>query len=134
MRLDGDAALPFQIHRVEHLLLHLAVGNRARAMEQTVRKRGLTVVDVGNDAEIAYVLCVHRSNAECGKRDAESESFRENRPHTNHNFPREHNGVHREEKGNLVRERTVGANRDSIGWNAANGLLAPAGRSPALQR
>src|SRR5439155_22774067 len=47
-------------------------------------------------------------------RDAESESFRQNRPRPNHNFPREHNGVYREGKGNLVQEGKVAANRDSI--------------------
>jgi hypothetical protein len=36
MRLDGDAALAFQIHRVEQLLRHVARGNRAGAMQEAV--------------------------------------------------------------------------------------------------
>jgi len=59
MRLDGDAALFFQIHRVEHLLGHIARGDGARHVQQAVGQRRLAVVNVGNDAEIAYVCGVH---------------------------------------------------------------------------
>ena len=59
MRLDGDAALPFQIHRVEQLLLHVAGSDRAGAMQQAVRERRLPVIDMGDDAEISYVRYVH---------------------------------------------------------------------------
>ena len=62
MRLDRDAALALQVHRIEQLFLHLAVGNCAGAMQQAVGKRRFSVVDVGDDAEISYVRCVHRSN------------------------------------------------------------------------
>ena len=55
MCLDGNAPLAFQVHRIEQLLLHLAIGNRAGTMEQTVGKGGLPMVDVGDDAEISYV-------------------------------------------------------------------------------
>ena len=37
MRLDGDAALALQIHRVQHLLHHFALRQRARSFEQTDR-------------------------------------------------------------------------------------------------
>ena len=50
---DGDAALPLQVHRVEDLLHHLALGQRAGDFEQTVGQRRLAVVDMGNDGEIA---------------------------------------------------------------------------------
>ena len=52
MGLDGDAALPFQIHGIEHLLHHFALGQRAGGFEQTVGKRAFTVVDMRNDREI----------------------------------------------------------------------------------
>ena len=55
-RFDGDAALAFQIHRVEHLLGHLARRKRAGEFEQTIGKRGLAVINVGDDAEISYEL------------------------------------------------------------------------------
>ena len=50
--LDGDAALALQLHRVEHLILHLALFDRVAFLQQAVRQRGLAVVDVRNDAEI----------------------------------------------------------------------------------
>src|SRR5690348_16416571 len=56
--LDGDAALPLEIHVVEDLGLHVAVGYRLRQLEEAVRQRGLAVVDVGHDREIADELGV----------------------------------------------------------------------------
>ena len=41
MGFDGDAALALQVHRVEHLLHHFALGQRAGHLEQAVRQRGL---------------------------------------------------------------------------------------------
>ncbi len=35
--LNGDAALPFQVHGIEHLLHHFALGQGARHFEQAVR-------------------------------------------------------------------------------------------------
>src|SRR5438874_12094949 len=54
--LDGDAALTLQIHRVEHLLAHLALRQAAAALYEAVGQRGFPVVDMGNDREDAYVL------------------------------------------------------------------------------
>jgi hypothetical protein len=63
MGLDGDATFPFEIHRIEQLILLIARGDGAGAMQEPVRKRGLPVVDVGDNAEIAYVRWVHRKFA-----------------------------------------------------------------------
>ena len=51
MALDGDAALFFEIHIIEHLTLgHLdGIGE----LKQTVGKGRLTMVDVCNDAEVS---------------------------------------------------------------------------------
>jgi len=57
--LDGDAALALQVHRIEDLGLHLTLGQRAGEFEQAVGERGLAVVDVSNDTEIADVLGIH---------------------------------------------------------------------------
>ena len=57
--LDGDAAFLLEIHRVEQLILHFPVGDGAGAMQQTVGKRRLPVVDVRNNAEITNSLDVH---------------------------------------------------------------------------
>jgi hypothetical protein len=58
--LDRDAALAFEVHGVEHLLAHLAGGDGAGDLEEAVGECGLAVVDVGDDAEIAYTGLVHR--------------------------------------------------------------------------
>ena len=50
---DGDAALAFQVHIVQQLVLHLALRNGVALFQQPVRQRGFTVVDVGDDGEIA---------------------------------------------------------------------------------
>ncbi len=51
--LDRDPALPLQLHRVEELCLHLALGDRPGPLQQPVGQRGLPVVDMGDDAEVA---------------------------------------------------------------------------------
>src|SRR6266849_5270732 len=58
---DGDAALALEVHGVEHLRVHLALGQRAGQFEKTVGERGLAMVDVRDDAEIPYKLRVHFS-------------------------------------------------------------------------
>ena len=57
--LDRDATLPFEVHRVEDLGLHLAAGERAGGFEEPVGQRRLAVVDVGDDAEVADAALVH---------------------------------------------------------------------------
>ena len=57
MALDGDAALSFQIHVVEHLGLHVLASHSVGELEQSVGERALAVVDVRHDAEVAY--CLH---------------------------------------------------------------------------
>ncbi len=52
--------LALQVHRVQHLVDHLALGSRVPVRsKQPVGQGGLAVVDVGDDAEIADVLLVH---------------------------------------------------------------------------
>ena len=54
--LDRNAPFAFQIHVVEHLSLHVLGVYRARAFQQSVGKRALAMVDMCDDAEIAYIL------------------------------------------------------------------------------
>ena len=54
--LDRDAALALDVHRVEDLVLHLAVGDRAAKLDQPVGQRRLAVVDMRDDREIADVF------------------------------------------------------------------------------
>ncbi len=53
LRLDGDAALPLDVHRVEDLRLHIPVGDIAAQLDQPVRQGRLAVIDVGDDRKIA---------------------------------------------------------------------------------
>ena len=57
--LDGDAALPFEVHGIEDLLLHLTGGERTGQLKQTVRKRGFAMIDVGDNGEVPDVGGVH---------------------------------------------------------------------------
>ena len=59
LRLDRNATFAFQVHRIEHLRLHLPVIKAAGSLDQPVGKCGLAVIDVGNDREISDVLEVH---------------------------------------------------------------------------
>src|SRR6185369_6301123 len=53
VRLDGDAALALEVHVVEHLVVHLPHRQRPAQLEEAVGERGLAVIDVGDDAEVA---------------------------------------------------------------------------------
>ena len=56
VELDRDAALALEVERVEHLLLHLALLQRARRLDQPVGQRRLAVIDVRDDAEVADMI------------------------------------------------------------------------------
>ena len=53
--LDRNAALALDIHGVEQLRLHVAFVNGMGELEDTVTDRGLAMVDVRNDREVADV-------------------------------------------------------------------------------
>ena len=53
LRLDGDAAFPLEVHRVEDLLLHLTVRQPSGDLDQPVGEGGFAVVDVSHDGEVA---------------------------------------------------------------------------------
>src|SRR5690606_19899666 len=54
--LDGDTPFAFDVHGVEHLGRHFAVGQAATALNQPVGQSRLAVIDVGNDGKIADVI------------------------------------------------------------------------------
>ena len=56
LRLDGDAALAFNVHGIQHLMLHFTVGQATAQLDKAVSQRGLAMVDVGDDRKIANVL------------------------------------------------------------------------------
>ena len=52
-RLNGDAALPLQLHIIQNLRLHLPFVHGAGLLQQPVGQRGFAVVDVGNNGKIS---------------------------------------------------------------------------------
>ncbi len=57
--LDGDAALALEVHRIEHLGGHFALGERASKLEQAIGQGGFSVVDVRDDAKVANETRIH---------------------------------------------------------------------------
>jgi hypothetical protein len=57
--LDRNAALALEVHRVEHLLGHLALGKAAAHLDEPVGERRLAVVDVRDDREVADAALGH---------------------------------------------------------------------------
>ncbi len=56
VELDGDAPLALEVECVEYLRLHLALLKHAGGFDQSVGERGLAVIDVRDNAEIADVV------------------------------------------------------------------------------
>src|SRR5215469_14944459 len=61
MGLDCDSAFAFEVHRVKHLGLHLPRRQSPGKLQQAVGQRGLAVVNVRDDGEIADKSAIHRS-------------------------------------------------------------------------
>ena len=59
MGFDGDSALALEIHRVEHLRLHLACLQGPGRLEKAIGQRRLAVIDVRDDGKIANALRIH---------------------------------------------------------------------------
>ena len=49
---DGNAALPFDVHRVENLIFEIPLGYDMGGLDQTIGQGGFAMVNVGDDAEI----------------------------------------------------------------------------------
>jgi hypothetical protein len=59
LRLDRDPALALELHRVEHLVPHLALGDGLRQLQDPVGEGRLAMVDVRDDREVANAALVH---------------------------------------------------------------------------
>ena len=59
LRLDRDAALALEIHRVEHLLAHVTTGDGVRELEDAIGQRRFPMVDMGDDREVADAVLSH---------------------------------------------------------------------------
>ncbi len=53
LRLDGDTALALNVHRVEDLSLHIALGDGLCVFQKAISQSRLAVVDVGDDRKVA---------------------------------------------------------------------------------
>ena len=54
--LDRDAALAFQVHIIERLVLHIALADGVGVLQQAIGKGAFSVVNVCDNAEVAYVF------------------------------------------------------------------------------
>ena len=70
LRLDGDAALALDRIVVQHLRLHLALFQATTDLDEAIRQRRFTVIDMGDDAEVTDVLLFHGNAAGYGDKMA----------------------------------------------------------------
>ncbi len=59
MCLDRDAPLPFQIHVIEELLLHVSCSDGVGELQQAVGDRGLPMIDMRNDRKVADIFYIY---------------------------------------------------------------------------
>jgi hypothetical protein len=62
LRLDGNTSLAFDIHRVKHLLFHLAVGQAPAQVDDAICQCGFAVIDMGNNGKITDMLHEAQNN------------------------------------------------------------------------
>ena len=63
LRLDRDPSLALELHRIEQLFTHVAVGDGVGELEDPIRECRLSVVDVRDDGEVADPALVHGNQA-----------------------------------------------------------------------
>ena len=51
--LDSDTSFLLNIHRIEHLVLHFAVGQAATQLDKAIGQGRFPVIDMGNNREIS---------------------------------------------------------------------------------
>ena len=59
LRLNGNAALPLQLHIIENLALHFPACQQPRHLYNPVRQRGFSVVNMGYDTEISDFALIY---------------------------------------------------------------------------
>ena len=60
--LDGDTTLTLEVHRIQYLSGHFALGQATAHLDETIRQSRLAVIDMGNDGEIADMTQVTHSS------------------------------------------------------------------------
>ena len=66
VQLDGDSPLPLQFIGVQHLIPHLTAVQGGGGFQEPVGQRGLAVIDVGDDAEVANEVGPHGESGVVG--------------------------------------------------------------------
>ena len=56
--LDGNASLTLQVHGIQHLLGHFALGQTATMLNKAIGQRGFAMIDMSNDGKIANILLI----------------------------------------------------------------------------
>lgn len=54
--LDRNSPLSFQIHRIQKLAFHFALGNRPGNFQKPIGQGGFPVINMGDDAKISYIF------------------------------------------------------------------------------
>ena len=57
--LDRDSSLPLQVHIVQHLRLHLTTGQKPRHLDDPVRQRGLSVINMCDNTKISDFTLIY---------------------------------------------------------------------------
>ena len=55
MGFDGDATFAFEVHGIQDLSHHFALGEGSGMFQKAISEGGLAVVDVGDDGEVSNV-------------------------------------------------------------------------------
>ena len=53
---DGDPPLALQVHGIKDLFSHFPLAQATTKLDETIRDRGFSVVNVSNNGEISYML------------------------------------------------------------------------------
>src|SRR4029078_12807100 len=61
MGFDRNASLAFEVHVVEKLFFHIALGNRSGELQNAIGQRRFAVIDVSNNGKISNKLRLHKS-------------------------------------------------------------------------
>ena len=79
LRLDRNAALALQIHRIENLLCHFALSQTATVLNKSISQCRLPMIDVRDDRKIAYVTEISQDGF-ASKYEARQKAGHKNRP------------------------------------------------------
>ena len=59
VRFDGNTPLAFEVHAVEHLILHLKFAQRLRLLEQPISQGRFSVINMRDNGKISNILKIH---------------------------------------------------------------------------